>query len=169
VEGIMPFNTKVDAQAVLARVMREGPDAVLTRGEAAALLASRLMDSRDSERTARNRIGTKLDRAADRGDLARLPGERYTVDEIAYWTISVFPWQFADLPCRPRTLDANPRNGFLMGDFTECVVTPGDLEGCLALIEQLRAQIGELQEDQRRAVAAHRRQLAENFKGKKDK
>ena len=65
-------NVKVDANAVLARVMREGPDGLLTRGEAAALIAARVSDARDSERTARNRIGTMLDRACAHGgaDLA---------------------------------------------------------------------------------------------------
>jgi hypothetical protein len=168
----MPFNRKVDADAVLARVLREGPDALLTRGEAAALLAARVKDPHDSDRTARNRIGTMLDRASERGGaahgggLARLPDGRYTVDEIAYWTISNFPWQFMDLPFRPRAANASTHDGISMFDFAECESTPGDLGGCLALVKELRAQIGELQADQRRAVAAYKRQLADNLKGK---
>ncbi len=169
----MPFNIKVDADAVLARVLREGPDALLTRGDAAALIAARVKDPHDSDSTARNRIGGMLDRASERGGaangggLTRLPDGRYTVDEIAYWTISNFPWQFMDLPCRPRTVNASTDDGFSMSDYIECEVTPGDLEGCLALIKELRQQIGELQADQHRAVAAYKRQLADNLKGKK--
>lgn len=171
----MLVNVRVDAVAVLARVLHGGPDALLTRGESAALIASRVRGAHESERTARNRVGMMLDRACDRGGaahcggLARRPDGRYTVDEIAYWTISNFPWEFMDLPCRPRAVDANSHGVFSMGDFAECEVTPGDLGGCLALIEQLRAQIAGLQADQLRAVAAYKRQLAENLKGKENK
>ena len=106
----MLLKVKIDAEAVLERVLREGPDGLLTRGEAAALIASRVRGPHDTDRTARNRIGMMLDRASDRGGaahcggLARLPDGRFTVDEIAYWAISHFLGEFTDLPNRSRTI-----------------------------------------------------------------
>jgi hypothetical protein len=165
----MPLNTKVDANAVLARVLGRGPDALLTRGEAAALLASRVMDSHDSERTSRNRIGMMLDRAADCGDLARLPDGRYAVDEIAHWAMSNFSGEFTDLPNRPRTTFASLCDGFGMEGPSDCEGTPGDSEGRLTLIEQLREQIRQLKAEKDRAEIERHRELVARFEGKKDK
>lgn len=172
-EGVLSLNPKIDAEAVLARVMKEGPDAFLTRGEAAALLAARVEDERDTERTARKRVATQLDRASARGDaakrggLARMADGRYAVDEIAYWANLNYPGVFKDLPCRPRIFIEPCNDSFVMTDSIECEVTPGDLDGRLVLIEQLREQIRQLELDKQRAEIERKRKLVNNLKGKK--
>lgn len=86
----MSRNMKIDAKVVLARVLQEGHEGLLTRGEAAALIASRTRDARDSERTARNRAGMVLDRACERGSvlhhggLPRQADGRFRVNDVAY-------------------------------------------------------------------------------------
>lgn len=163
---------KIDAGVVLARVLREGPDALLTRGEAAALIASRVKDERDDDRSVRNRVGTKMDRAAEtgraahQGGLARLADGRYTVDEIAYWANIHFPDVFKDLPCRPREVLSRLHSGFAMADKPVGEVTPGDLNGCQALVEQLRNELRQVLVKQERDEIERKHKLKENLKGK---
>lgn len=171
----MALNTKIDAETVLARVLKEGPDALLTRGEAAALIAARVEDERDTERTARKRVATQLDRARERGDaahhggLARMADGRYAVDEIAYWANFTYPGVFKDLPCRPRTIVELCAESLVMTDRMEYEVTPGDLEGSRVLIEQLREHIRQLEVGKQRTEIERKRKLADNLKGKKSK
>ena len=170
----MPLNSKIDAEAVLGRVMKEGPDALLTRGEAAALLASRVKDKRDTERTARNRIGTQLDRACERGDaahhggLARMADGNYLADEIAYWANLNYPGVFRDLPCRPRHIIEVCNDSFAASDSLWSETTPGSLEGRLVLIEQLREQIRQSEVNREMVEIERKQKLAQNLKGKKN-
>lgn len=161
----MPLKPKTDALAVLARVLKEGPDALLTRGEAAALIASRVKDERDTERTARNRVGTQLDRARERGEaahhggLARMTDGRYSVDEIAHWANLTYPGVFKDLPCRPREIVAICNERFVAGDSMQFEVTPGDLDGRLVLIQRLREQVTQLQTDRQSSELERKREV----------
>lgn len=163
---------KIDAGVVLARVLREGPDALLTRGEAVALIASRVKDERDDDRSVRNRVGTKMDRAAEtgraahQGGLAGLADGRYTVDEIAYWANINFPGVFKDLPCRLRKILSSLHSGFAMADKPVEEVTPGDLKGCQTLVERLRDELRRVRAEQARAEVERKRKLVENLKRK---
>lgn len=163
---------KIDAGAVLARALREGPDALLTRGEAAALIASRVKDERDNDRSARNRIGTQMDRAAGTGraahqsGLARLADGRCTVDEIAYWANINYPGVFKDLPCRPRVVTEDCSDSFGAVDSLVEEVTPGDLGECQKLVGQLREALRQARTEHARVEAERKRKLVENFKGK---
>ena len=171
----MPLNVKVNAASVLARVLREGPDSLLSRGEAAALIASRVMVAHRVEKTARNRVAMMLDRACARGGaahssgLARLPDGRFMVDEIAHWAMINFPGEFSDLPHRPRTALASISDGFQIGNFSEYEATPRDAEGRLIVIEQLREKIRQIHADQQCAEIERKRKLNARLTEEKDK
>lgn len=171
----MTLNSKIDADTVLARVLKEGPDALLTRGEAAALVASRVEDERDTERTARKRVATQLDRASERGHdphhggLARMADGHYLVHEIAYWAHRQYPGLFEDLPSRPREISMTWNEKLGLAGSTHGDVTPGDVEGCVVLIKQLREQIKQREMEGRRSEIERKRQLADNLRRKKSK
>ena len=171
----MPRNPKVDAKAVLARVLQEGPDGLLSRGEAAALIASRTRDAHDSESTARNRAGMVLDRACERGSvlhhggLPRQADGRFRVNDVAYLAQCKFPDLFTDLPCRPQEVLASLHDGFALGDSIEHEHTPGDLKECQKLVEALRTQIKQLHAEREHAEIKRKRELTNRLTGKKDK
>lgn len=163
-------NTKINADAVLARVLQEGPDGLLTLGEAAALFASRVRDAHDSDRLARNRARMMLKRACEAvGGLPRRLDGRVTVDDIAYLALVKFPGLFNDLPCRPRTVTLSILDGFSAGDSVKHEVTPGDLGECQALVETLRAKLRQLHADHQRAEVERKRELSNRLNGKKEK
>lgn len=168
----MPRGAKIDAGAVLTRALREGPDALLTRGEATALIASRVKDEHDNDRSARNRVGTQMDRAsgtgraAHQGGLARLADGRCTVDEIAYWANINYPGVFKDLPCRLRVVTELCSDSFSAADSLVGEVTPGNLKECQKLVGQLREELRQVLAEHARVEAERKRKLVENFKGK---
>lgn len=171
----MPRNVKIDAEGVLARALREGPDGLLTRGEAAALIALRARDPRDTDRTARNRAALMLDRACERGSvlhhggLPRQADGRFRVNDVAYLAQCKFPDLFTDLPCRPPEVCLSVHDGFSVGGSAEHEYTPADLKACQALIDALRTQIRQLHADRQHAEIERKRELTSRFKGKKDK
>jgi hypothetical protein len=63
----MGKNKHIDLEGVHVRINVEGARARLTRGEAAALIASKVKEEDESLTTARNRIGMQLDRSLARG------------------------------------------------------------------------------------------------------
>lgn len=169
----MPRGPKIDAQAVLARVMREGPDALLTRGEAAALVAARVKDGTDTDRTARNRVGTQLDRSRACGNDVHKGGGlvceadgRYTADEIARWSSREYKGQFDDLPTKPRQFYDLVEEKALLGASVSGEHMPGNLEDCQTLVEQLRGQLKRMAADQQNIEDERKRKLIENFKRK---
>ena len=161
----MLLNAKISAEAILTRVLREGPDGLLTRGEATALISPRIIDARDTGQTARNRVGMMLDRARDRGGypcqggLTRRPDRCFTVDEIAHWTEFKFPGIFADLPRRPAVVELSLRDGFGVETSVEGEHMPGTLEECQELIESLRSKRKQDFAEQFRAVLARKREV----------
>lgn len=169
----MTYTASIDADVVLARVLREGADGLLTRGEAAALIASRLNDGRDTEKTARNRVGMRLDRAGERGrdvqgggGLARTPNGGYTVDEIARWAREAYPGVFDDIPIKPRQQEMTWRETASLGSSMQYEVTPGNLEECQRLVKDLREQLRLKNAEQVSAEAERKRKLVSNFKRK---
>lgn len=171
----MPRNAKIDADSVLARVLRDGPDGLLSRGEAAALIASRVTDPYDSERTARSRAGMVLDRACQRssvlhhGGLPRQADGRFTVNDVVYLAQCTFPGVFTDLPCRPVDVCLSLHDGFTLGDSVEAEVTPGNLKDCHTLVESLRDQIKQLRVEHLRTEVERKREVTSRLAGKKAK
>ncbi len=165
--------SKIDAQAVFERVLREGPDALLSRGEAAALVAARVKDGADTDKTARNRVGTQLDRArAHGGDvhqgggLAGAAGGCYTVDEMARWASREYKGMFDDLPTSPREFYDFVEEKVLLSAAASGERMPGNLKDCQTLVEQLRDRVKQMEADQQRIEDERKRKLRENFKHK---
>lgn len=163
-------NSPVDVAAVLERIGREGPDGLLSRAEAAAIIAARTRTAHDTPRTARNRVGRQLDLACGRGDdvhangLSRRPDRRYTVDEIARWARINYPAQFDDLPTKPRAIWMHPSEQFGLRGTPSLDTLPGDPIRKDAEILRLRAQLAHAF---RELGEFHRRQgLGERFKKK---
>ncbi|GAA0723135.1 hypothetical protein [Dokdonella soli] len=164
-------NKRIDLDAVHARIQQEGADALLARGEAAALIAARVKDRHDSARSARNRIAMQLDRArknggdATTGGLACVSDGRFTTDEIARWAGREYPGLFDDLPTKPRAARGMLSDRLRLGSDSYCGdVLPGTIDACHALIRQLRDQRLQELRDLERASLERKRQLAANFK-----
>jgi len=169
-ESAMSRNKRIDLEVVLARINHEGPGALLTRGEVAALIASRVMDDHDSVRSARNCVGMKLDRSRERGEdvceggLACRPDGRFTVDEIARWANREYPGIFADLPTMPRSGYVSVTEELSMGQLVKDDALPGSVEACHELIKQMRAAHDRLLADTQAERTERKRKLVENFK-----
>ena len=132
-----PSKQGIAANAVLARIQAEGPLALLTRGEAAALVAARTMRVHDSQDTARNRVAMQLDRAAERGSeghdvfsggISQLPDGRVTADELRRWGAGKYGPIFDDFPrCLPRGVSTHCDETFnLGGEVPDVFMVPGD-------------------------------------------
>lgn len=163
----------VDPTAVFDRVLREGPDALLTLAEAVALLAVRDMRSHDSKRGAENRVRTRLRRSqkkssdVDMGGLAVQPDGRYTVHEVQRWAIFNLKGaqkRFLDLPRKPRKVRdfcearAEADSAVIAAD-----VLPGTLSACHTLIRSLWAEIATSKALAIRAKEEHEHELARRF------
>jgi len=139
----------VDLEVLMARIEKGGAKTKLTRGEAAALIASRAADKHDNPRGAKNRISLQLKRATDRrtevalGGIETLVDGRYTVDEIARWAKKHNGDLFSDLPNEPRVFSVSMREGIGMNSGTSGVRLPGSLdeshEFILSLLARLKA------------------------------
>ena len=165
------LKSSVDPNTVLARIQAEGPNALLTRGEAAALVAARTMDAHDSRETARNRVGMQLDRAAQlgregvdvfSGGISRLPDGRMTADELRRWGIRKYGSIFADLPDGgPRQVPTNCTETLsLGGKVPEIFMVPGDPERKDEMIYRLHAELQELAAAAVAEEAERKRKLA---------
>lgn len=161
----------VDADAVLARIQAEGPDALLTRGEAAALVAARTMKVRDSQETARNRVGMQLDRAAQlgregvdvfSGGISRLPDGRMTADELRRWGTRKYGPIFDDLPRgAPREAPVHCTETInLVGQVPDVFMVPGDPARKDEMIYRLHAALKDLEAAAIAAEAERKRSLA---------
>lgn len=143
----MSRNKSVNLDALMLRIEAEGAKCLLTRGEAAALIANRVMDKHDSARGARNRIAMQLARGTANGfdvtagGINPSPDGRYTVDEIRRWATRRFGARFEDLPFEARVFKATLRDGFAMSSGTSFVRLPGSLDESHATILDLRAQL----------------------------
>lgn len=152
---------------------RKVPTTYLTRGEAAALVAARTMDPHDTVRTARNRVAMQMDRSAANGDDASVGGSArtedgcVTVDELARWTLRVYPGVFSDLPLKGRNFREKLRDGFAFSESSDPQVLPGSIDACHA---QIRAFLAEKKAREAEVIRAHeeyKRELAARFNGKK--
>lgn len=164
----MPGKTAIDDAAVFQRMVSEGPDAQLTRGEVAAVVAARL-PSDGNVRGMRNRVAMRLDAALKRGldetgcGLVCLEDGNFTADEIGRWAMRTFGPLFADFPTKSRTVY----------DFAEATATasttcsphvlPGNIDRCHELIQQLRLELRGMKEEQARKEKERKQELASRF------
>lgn len=168
----MRRNKSIDLARLVLRIEAEGAKCLLTRGEAAALIADRVMDKHDSGRGARNRIAMQLARGTANGfdvtagGINPSPDGRYTVDEIRRWATRRFGARFEDLPFESRVFNATLRDGFAMSTGTSYVRLPGSLDESHRDILDLRAQLGRALENFRNMESARRQDLYARF-GKK--
>lgn len=164
----------IDADLVLARLMDGGPESVITRGEAAAVVAARVRRPDEAMKTARNRIGMLLDRSRSRSTdlgqngLAVLPDGRYLADSIAYWARREFPGVFSDLPYKSRVHIATGSGTIRLAASGSLVSYPCTSKACHAVIDALRSENADLLKDRELAVVEHRRALVRRFKGGKE-
>ena len=167
----------IDADAVLGRVQAEGPLALLTRGEAAALVAARTMRVHDSQDTARNRVAMQLDRAAQLGNagvdvfsggISRLPDGRMTADELRRWGAGKYGPIFDDFPrCLPREVPTRCDETFNVGgEVPDVFLVPGDPARKDEMIHRLHAALKDLEAAAIAAAVERKRNLAERLNKK---
>jgi len=166
---------RIDVDELLLRIGREGAGALLTRGEAAAMIASRVRSPQEAVTTARNRIAMQLDRSRNRGNnvhvgggLAAQPDGRYTIDEIARWCwVHLDPGLFKDLPTVPRDIGIATAEDCLHFSVRGKEQTfPGSLEDSHRLIAALRAQQEAYLAEAAAEKDRRRQELGERFKKK---
>lgn len=170
----MARNKRIALDAVLARVQAQGADALLTCGEAAAIVAARTMRLHDTVRTAGNRVAMQMKRAAQvsddvvAGGLARTKEGGVTADELARWASRRHPGKFDDLPTKPRNPSAGLKERFRVGvDSFSGEALPGTLEASHALIRMLRNQRDQDSLESERARAEQKRNITARFNHKK--
>lgn len=160
----------IDADLVLARIMDEGADAAMSRGEAVAIVAARVKKPDEGLRAARNRIGMKLDRSQNRstdvgtGGLASLPDGRFAADEISRWARREYPGVFPDLPLKSRLFKESIEDTVRVSTSLSMEVLPGSVERCHAFIEAQRAELSKLRKQIESFDITRRRELGERFK-----
>jgi len=158
----MGRNQKIDPHPVLARVQGEGPDAILTRGEAAAILDLLLDGSSSYQR--RKQLGDQLDIASrPRGRRGRIPGiskvaSGFTADDLVHWAKEYHRQDLVDLPRRPRCRQVRARfnDVAVVSDSVEMVIFPGTIDRCHDELRRAHAQIREM----KLALAAREREIA---------
>jgi hypothetical protein len=97
-------------QTLVNRLSSCGPDTLMKKSEAAALIGSRVMDEHDDLATASKRIRMQMDRSMDVSDDVTTGGlccrddGLFSCDEIARWGTRHYPQLFDDLPTKPRNL-----------------------------------------------------------------
>lgn len=155
---------------VLARVLDQGPDAVMSRGEAAAVIAARVVQPGESVRAARNRVGMQLDRSRNRSTdvtrngLAALPEGGFLADEISRWGRREYPGQFDDLPIKARVVLERISETIRVTASPSAEVLPGTIERCHTLIQSLQAELAKAIEKFEQAEIERRHELGERFK-----
>ena len=165
-------NASIDIAKLYVRITKNVADAQLSRGEAAALIASCLAGGGKTDRATRNRIGGQLDRSCRRGDdyqtggLMRLTNRKFTVDEIARWAEKHYGTQpFSHLPTKPRELAWNIMEGMALRGSGAHAVLPGNLDDCHIEIRRLHATLRQIHDEAERAAVQHKKELRARFEG----
>ena len=162
----------IDAQEVIARVVREGVDAILERGEAAALVATVIERPHAADRVARNRVAMRMERdetSADeyvRGKISRRTDGRYLAGDVLRWGRDIYgPKAFADLPPTSRTVTDLIEVHATASSAADMLVLPGTLERCHERIKELERENAELRKAAESEVN-RRLQLGSRFRKK---
>lgn len=160
----------INADEVIDRVRREGVDAILSRGEAAALIATFIARPHAATRDDKNRVAMRMDRnrnaVADyvHGTIFRLADGRYTAGDVLRWAREVYkPKPFTDLPPTPRTIYELVQVRAKASGEATMLVLPSDIEGCHERIKHLERENAELRKAISESEANRRRELASRF------
>ncbi len=165
----MKRNKSVDLDALMQRIQAEGAKCLLTRAEAAALVATRTMDKHDSPRGAKNRIAMKLKRAEAKGTdfvtggIETSADGGYTAHEIRRWATRLFGELFNDLPVEGRVFSVSINENIRMTTGTDHVRLPGSLDESHRDILDLRAQLARALENFWNMESARRLNLHARF------
>lgn len=159
----MAKNPKIRPEPVLAKVRRGGPDTVLTRGEAAALIDHLLSGAKSYER--RKVIANQLDAAKrPRSNRCKIPAiaetdKGFTSSNLRRWVCQLYREDLSDLPWHTGPRAVVVQEKAVLNDSYEVELYPGTLAECHTLIGSLRARCRELQQrldnfdkDRKRAV-----------------
>lgn len=167
----------VDLDALNLRIGREGAVALLTIAEATALIASRTIDSRDDERSARNRVRMQIGRAIKLGLRDPNPPEdgsclvpradgRIAIDELIRWASVAHGDKFGDLPRKPKVFRERVCDGMGLGAKGNAVRLPGLPEMKDAEIKRLHAEVCRLMEESAEKEVRRKAELASRFRRK---
>ena len=163
----------IDAQEVIARIVREGVDAILERGEAAALIATVIERPHFADKAARNRVAMRLERdqnSADdyvHGKISRRTDGRYLAGDVLRWGRDVYgPKAFIDLPQTPRTVTDLIEVRATASSEAGMLVLPGTIERCHERIKELERENAELRKAAAESEANRRRELGSRFRKK---
>jgi hypothetical protein len=166
---------RIDENQVLARLLREGPTTLLTRGEAAALIASRVKKVGESEKAARNRVAMKLERSARSGTciytngLPRETDGHFLANDIVLWGNRNFAQKFQDLPSFPKMhkTQAELSDGVTFAAMSKPRIFPGTNWESHQLIQKLSDEIESLKESARSEPQRQKQALIARLKKKK--
>lgn len=166
----MARNHKIDASAVLERVQRDGPEALVTRGEAAAILDLLLEGASSYER--RKQIGNQLDVASrPRGRRGRIPSipktaSGFTANDLVDWVKDLYAQDLIGVPRKPRKRHfiAHFNDVAVASDRVELVSYPGTIERCHDELRRALTEIREL----KLALAATERELSGKWQPSRD-
>lgn len=143
----MKLKAKVVGALVEDRIRAEGVFIKISRAEAVAMVADRLCAHAGDRQAMRNRIRTHFARASRKvgdllsGRLEALATGLYVANHVIRWADSRFPGKFSDLPFAPINLSisvtstAETSSGITLDEY------PGDEEGLILLVRQLRRLI----------------------------
>lgn len=164
----MPGKKAINAIAVFQRILSEGADAQLTRGEAAAVIALR-QHFDGNVRGMRNRVAMRLDAALERGldesgvGLQCLTNGKFTTDEIARWAMRTYGPVFLDLPTKSRIVSDFVEVTVRLSDECIGLLLPADVDRCHEIITELRLEVRKMKEEQTHKEVERKRELASRF------
>jgi hypothetical protein len=134
---------KIESQDVWDRIKRGGPETLLTRGEAAAIVADRLKEPAEELRTVRNRVAMRIVRCLAvgtqvySGGLQASADGRFTADQIAHWASANFPGRFDDWEKSTVCILAHLQDGISFKSSTSAQLFPATVEECHEMIRHL--------------------------------
>ena len=163
-------------QTLVDRLDGEGPDALLTLSEAAAVVGERVMDKHDDLHSARKRVGMQMQRSmmisgdVTAGGLSCRDDGLFTCDEIARWANRRYPGRFDDLPTKPRNV---PRVSVIETAHGSTNVKtewePIDPTALRTLLRAARQEITQRDADDEKKERERKEELVRRFgKGKKE-
>ena len=155
----------IDVDEVITRIRRDGIQAVLTRGEAVALVATRINQPYPPDKSERNRVGNQLDRDARNGTVPRGAAKNtYVAKDVIAWARDMNTAPFDDLPPTPRLITDLVESKATAWSSVHTFRRPTTLEGCYRLIDELQEEIDTLKAERANAEEERRRELGRRFR-----
>lgn len=163
----------IDAQEVIARVVREGVEEVLKKSEAVALIATVIERPYAADRAARNRVAMRMERDENSTDeyvyrrIPRRADGRYVAGDVLRWAREVYgPQKFLDLPATPRTVTELIEDRAIASNQMFDLQLPATIEASHGRIRQLENEIAELRRAAAESEVNRRRELGSRFRKK---